>query len=180
MGACAPGDPMQRHGMSAGGAASRAFTGTTRDERIARAALILMVIALGVYSWASDFVSFKGARTVYTAECQGGTWQGPRCTGRLVAGERYRFQALKTQGEVLFWTFGSGEPSGKLPRCSVTSGRNWSCPAADPQVPTITLEMVHGEPVIDGRRGTRTVHALSKLRWMLLSAGLPAGNAADN
>ena len=41
-------------------------------------------------------------------------WQGERCSGRLVAGDRYRYRALKPHGEVIFWTVGTKDKSGKF------------------------------------------------------------------
>ena len=43
---------------------------------------------LGFAAWASDFVTMQGERTVSTDDCNGGAWQGDRCTGSVVAGTR--------------------------------------------------------------------------------------------
>jgi hypothetical protein len=47
------------------------------------ALLALVVLAL----WASDRITLQGERTIFTVKCDGGTWQGRRCSGRMVPGE---------------------------------------------------------------------------------------------
>ena len=42
----------------------------------------------------------QGERTIYTVECQAGSWNGDRCSGQLVAGPRYRYRALPPHSEV--------------------------------------------------------------------------------
>lgn len=119
-------------------------------------------------AWLSDFITFQGERTVYTAECHAGTWQVSQCTGQLVAGPLFRFRALKAHHEVLFWTAGSSEPSGKFTDCAIQDGRNWSCKSNADFARTITREMVHGSPVPDTSGVARPYHQISKVRWLLL------------
>jgi len=135
-----------------------------------RRASLLGVVVLGLWpiAWATDFITADGESTVYTVECNRGVWQGKRCTGKLVAAERYRFRALKPHGEVLFWIVGSSEPSGKFTQCAIRGGRNWACKANADASRTITLEMSHGHPVVNPAANTRPFHAVSKLRWALL------------
>jgi hypothetical protein len=140
--------------------------------------VVLVLAVLGGFAWAADFVTLQGERTVYTANCEQGSWQGTRCSGTLVAGERHRFRALKAHGEVLFWTVGSKEPSGKFNDCDVKDGRNWTCKAS-PELPrAIAREMALGKPVPDPAGLTRPFHPVSKWRWMLLRYGIALGHEA--
>ena len=136
--------------------------------------VIATLAALGFAAWASDFVTMQGERTVYTVDCVGGSWQGDRCSGKVAAGTRYRFRALKPHGEVIFWTVGSKEPSGRFNDCQVQDGRNWVCKMCADASRTITLQMVHGKPVADAAVATRPYRAVSKWRWLLLQRGYTA------
>jgi hypothetical protein len=134
---------------------------------------------LGLLAWSEDFITLQGECTVYTVACQQGVWIGQRCTGKLAAAERYRFRALKTRGEVLFWTLGVPEPSGRFSDCVIRDGRNWSCkPSADASR-TVTREIAHGRPVADSSGFTRPLHAVTKWRWWLLRRGLSLGSEAS-
>lgn len=138
-----------------------------------------LIVVVAAYAWAVDFVTFEGQRTVYTANCDGGVWAGKRCTGRLTAGDRIRYLALPPHGEVVFWTAGASEPAGKLTGCTVKSGRSWTCPPGSEAKRSVTLKMELGEPQVDPGGRTRSLHAISKLRWYLLSLGLPTGATAN-
>ena len=130
---------------------------------------------LGFAAWASDFVTMQGERTVYTVDCIGGAWQGDRCSGQLAAGTRYRYRALKPHGEVIFWTVGTAEPSGKFSDCD------------DPGRPQLGLQGLPRRRPLDhaadgaGRAGrrppavTRPFRAVSKWRWLLLQRGFTGG-----
>jgi len=142
-------------------------------------ALACMVMIAALSGWANDFISPTGERTVYTADCRQGTWVGNRCTGNIVAGDRFKFRASRAHGEVIFWTTGSPEPSGKFSGCSIESGRNWSCPPSVDAAHTITLSIVHGQPIPDRQRRTRDLHSVSKLRWLALRQGLTLGSTAN-
>lgn len=142
-------------------------------------ALASVFVITAVYGWAVDFVTASGERTVYTVECAHGDWTGNRCLGEMAAGIRYRFRALPARGEVLFWTIGRAEPSGKLTGCAVTDGRNWSCPPSPDAARSITLSMVHGRPSPDPQRRTRPLHSVSKLYWLAMRQGVPVGATAD-
>jgi hypothetical protein len=138
-------------------------------------ALVAVVFALlGFAGWASDFVTMQGERTVYTVECVGGAWQGDQCAGHLVAGTRYRYRALKPHGEVIFWTVGTKEPSGKFEDCQIQDGRNWVCKVCPDAARSITLRMAQGSPVSDTPRVTRPFRSVSKWRWLLLEGGFTA------
>ncbi len=146
--------------------------------------LLLPLFALALlafFLWAADIVTLQGERTVYTARCADGTWNANRCTGKLMAGDRFRFRALKAHNEVFFWNVGvASEPSGKLNQCAISDGRNWVCqPNADGPL-SVALAMHHGRPVADKTGKTRSVHVVSKWTWTLLNLGLPAGDSADH
>jgi hypothetical protein len=140
--------------------------------------LWLVPIALVGGAWVTDAITMQGERTVYTAHCHGGTWDGGRCKGKLVAGDRYRYRALKARGEVLFWLVGSPEPSGKFTGCQIQDGRNWTCPANADAARSVTIAMARGAPVPSQSAVTRPYHAISKATWVLLDYGLWAGSSA--
>jgi hypothetical protein len=142
-------------------------------------AVIAVLATVVVLLWASDKITLEGERTVYTARCQDGAWQGAHCGGRLVAAERYRFRALKPHGEVVFWTVGASAPSGKFADCEITDGRNWTCKPNAEAARTITLQMAKGVPVADASGRTKGFHAIEKWRWVLLKWGVPVGSTAD-
>lgn len=150
-----------------------------RHNRAIALALVGLLFALVVYAWAVDFVTLTGERTIYTAQCRGGSWEGKRCSGSLEAGARYRFRALPAHSEVLFWTAGSPEPAGQFTDCKVESGRNWSCPANAEAGRTVTLQMLHGEPEADASHRTLELHSISKVHWMLLRVGVSLGSTAN-
>ena len=138
-----------------------------------------VVAALGIAVWSNDFITPQGERTVYTAGCQQGAWIVNRCTGKLVAGERYRFRALKFHNEVFFWVAGDRtQPAGRFTECAIPDGRNWKCKANADAPRAITLEMSHGRPVTDPAANTRLFHAVSKLRWVLLTYGVSFSDTA--
>ncbi len=130
-----------------------------------------VLAALGFAAWASDFVTMQGERTVYTVDCVNGTWQGDRCAGKLTAGIRYRYRALKPHSEVIFWTVGTKEPSGRFENCTIQDGRNWVCKACPDAARSITLRMAQGAPVTDSPQVTRPFRSVSKWRWLLLERG---------
>lgn len=131
--------------------------------------VVAMLVAMG---WLHDFVTLGGAgRTVYTAECAAGAWKGARCTGHLVAGNRYRFRALRHHREVLYWTAGSPQPSGKMTGCAVENAKNWTCTQAPAQPVAITMAMRNGRAVA-GPGQVLTHHCVDKWKWLLLDAGV--------
>ncbi|HZV92853.1 MAG TPA: hypothetical protein VFF72_06515 [Caldimonas sp.] len=134
--------------------------------------MILVLAVLGYGAWASDFITLQGERTVYTVGCQGGEWQGEVCSGKLVAGDRYRYRALKPHHEVIFWKVGARDRSGKFDRCDIHDGRNWVCAPSDDASRSITLAMDGGVPVPGPPTVTRPFRAVSKWRWILLRRGL--------
>ena len=75
---------------------------------------VAFVVFITIAVWATDFVTFQGEWTIYTASCQGGTWTGAVCSGSLRPGPRYRFRALKAHREVLYWTAGEYRAFGSL------------------------------------------------------------------
>jgi hypothetical protein len=141
--------------------------------------VLAILVAMAAFLWAGDKITPDGERTVYTVACHEGSWQGAHCSGRLEAAGRFRFRALKPHREVVFWTVGSSDPSGKFMSCEIKDGRNWIClPNADSKR-TITLQMEKGEPVADDTGQVMPFHAIAKWRWYLLGAGVPVGSDAD-
>lgn len=130
---------------------------------------------LAIFIWATDRVTFQGERTIYTVTCVNGTWVGTSCTGNMTTGSRFRYRALRTHREVLFWELGSPDPSSKLTDCTIQDGRNWTCPVSRDANRSITLEMAKGVAVTNDSWPTRPFHAVGKVTWLLIDAGFPAG-----
>ena len=135
------------------------------------APFFIVAVMAGVFLWGIDFLTLQGEWTVYTVECQQGTWTNGLCTGKLAASDRYRFRALRVHEEVLFWIVGSKEPTGRLAPCEIESRANWICKANADSPRSITLTMSKGRPVADPAANTRPFHAVSKFKWMLLKYG---------
>jgi hypothetical protein len=138
----------------------------------------LALVALGAYAWLNDKINTQGERTVYTARCVGGEWQANRCTGKLVASERYRFRALRAHQEVLFWTIGEKAPSGRYSDCEIVDSHNWSCKPNADAARTITHQMTQGRPIPDPNVPTVPFRQVPKWKWLMLQAGFPAGSRA--
>lgn len=154
--------------------------GTSKVIRTALwVSLAVVIVLFGLAAWSNDFITLQGERTVYSAGCQEGVWVGNRCTGRLVAAERYRFRALKPRSEVFFWISGSPERAGRFTECVIADGRNWTCKPNADAPRSITLRLSGGRPVTDPAVKTRPFHAVSKIRWMLLKYGVSFGDTAD-
>ena len=134
----------------------------------------LAITAVAAVIWSSDSVTLQGERTIYTADCDSGRWASNTCSGRMLAGNRYRYRALKAHGEVFFWIFGSStEPSGKLVDCTIQDGRNWSCPATNIDAArTVTIALKYGHPVSNPAWPTRPLHSVSKVAWYMLKIGI--------
>ncbi len=137
--------------------------------------VIFLLALLAFAGWASDFVTMQGERTIYTVECTGGAWQGDHCAGHVAAGKRYRYRALKAHGEVIFWTVGARERSGKFEACTIVDGRNWVCQPGPDAARSVTLQMDKGLPVPGPSAVTLPFRAVSKWRWLLLQRGLTEG-----
>jgi hypothetical protein len=134
---------------------------------VALPVLLLLVFLI----WTTDRVTLQGERTIYTVNCISGTWLENRCTGKVSAGPRYRYRALKAHREVLFWVLGTTDPSSKLTDCNIQDGRNWTCPASKDALQSLTLEMANGAPVRNTAWPTQPFHAVSKVTWLLLDFG---------
>ena len=141
---------------------------------------VAFVVFITVAVWATDFVTFQGEWTIYTASCQGGTWNGPVCSGSLRPGPRYRFRALKAHREVLYWTSGESGRSGRYVDCDIEDGRHWECPPDETAPLTITHRMVHGIPSTEGTGRNLPFHRIPKWKWEALRVGLPIGSSASN
>jgi hypothetical protein len=143
---------------------------------------LLFLPVLGLlagWAWLTDFVTIQGESTVYTVSCRDGEWRGEACTGELARADRFRFRALPRRHEVLFWTPGKAEPSGRFTGCQVQDGRNWSCPPSADAARTITLALVGGRAMHDASGRTQGFRAVTKWRWLLLGWGVPMGRSAD-
>lgn len=142
--------------------------------------VVAIALALGMVGlWSSDKITMQGERTIYTVQCQQGSWQDRRCSGELVAGPRYRYRALRPHKEVVFWVVGSSEPSGKLTDCAIEDGRHWKCPENVDSPKSITLEMSHGLPIHRPPNVPLQFHSVSKISWILLNLGLRFTNTAE-
>jgi hypothetical protein len=146
-----------------------------------RPLLFLLVIlgALGVFIWSSDRITLEGERTIYTVTCEHGEWDGLRCSGRLAAGDRYRFRSSRSRHEVAYWIAGSASPSGKYSDCDVADRDYWSCKAQTGEVPSITHELSDGRPVQRAAGVDLPFHAVTKWKWWALRMGIPFLSKAD-
>jgi hypothetical protein len=131
-----------------------------------------IVAAVALVFWTSDQITLQGERTIYTANCNGGNWEGLRCTGTMVAGDRYRYRASKVRHEVVFWIAGSPSQSGKYTDCDVRNRGNWSCNATLGAAPSITQQMINDQATHGSAGLTIPFHALPKWKWWLLRLGL--------
>ena len=142
-------------------------------------AIGLVVIAVAVVVWASDKISLQGERTIHTVQCLDGNWEGWRCTGVMVASDRYRFRASRIRQEVIFWIAGSKQPSGKYTDCVVMDRDNWKCNATPDQPAAITDTLVNGRPESSGAGLASPIHAVRKWKWWVLFGGIHAFSTAD-
>jgi hypothetical protein len=141
-------------------------------------AVIVFIVAL---LWGSDRITMQGERTIYTVDCDRGTWNGDTCSGALVPGKRYAFRASQSRNEVVYWVRGSTAPSGKYPDCKVIDRDNWSCAAPGDGTPTtIAFAMTKGWPVHAEGFGLLPFHAVPKWKWWLMDVGLRAFTRAEN
>lgn len=143
---------------------------TAKPKKITRLqiALAIGVLLVAFGMWASDWMTLQGEWTIYTARCDGGEWQGNRCTGRAIAAERYKFRALRAHSEVLFWVAGARDRSRRLEPCAIKDRRNWVCKANADAAHTITIELASGLPVAHPDVKTLPFHRVSKPRWYYL------------
>jgi hypothetical protein len=156
--------------------------GTRRGSRLVRAFSIVLLVALVVaLVWGSDRITMQGERTVYTVDCDGGTWTGNVCSGKLAPGKRYAFRASIARQEVVYWIRGSTAPSGKFPECKVVDRDNWSCKAVpEGAQTTIAYEMAKGHPTRAGSEGMLPFHSVHKWKWWLIDAGLRVFTRAED
>ena len=133
---------------------------------------LCILVVVGLIFWASDQITMQGERTIYTANCNGGNWDGLRCSGTMVAGDRYRYRASRARGEVVYWIAGSSQPSGKYSECEVRNRGNWSCKVAPGGPPSITQQMMNDQATHGANGDTIAFHAVPKWKWWLLRAGL--------
>ena len=141
--------------------------------------VILVLAGLGFVIWSSDQITVQGERTIYTVTCEGGVWDGLRCTGRLAAGDLHRFLVSRSRNEVVFWIAGSRVPSGKYTDCNVTDRDNWTCKVEAVERPAIVSELSYGRPTTRGSGRALSFHAVAKWKWWALHVGLPGFVKAD-
>jgi hypothetical protein len=145
-----------------------------------KALLLLLVLSaiLVVVIWSSDQITFEGERTLYAVNCVDGSWDGLRCTGRLAAGDRYRFRASRTRQEVVSWIAGSTEPTRIHRGCDVKDRGNWKCPAQADAASPITYEMVNSRLVPSAAGAAAPLHGVPKWQWWALRLGVPGFSEA--
>lgn len=134
-------------------------------------AMVVLVFAL----WASDEITPEGERTVYTAKCTSGVWEGRRCSARMAAGARYIFRASKERAEVRFIALGDMPSEGAYVDCVVRDGRNWSCTPDAAAKRSIADSLIDGDPVLNP---VRPFHRIQKWKWWALRLGLRLGHEA--
>ena len=155
--------------------------GKRRGSGIVRALFAVgAVVLVGLLLWGSDRITLQGERTIYTVDCDGGTWNGVQCSGRLVPGKRYAFRASKTRNEVLYWIRGSDAPSGKYSDCTVADRDNWSCNVKAGVPATIAFEMVKGRPTRAGSGLIASYHSVPKWKWWLMDVGFDGFKTASD
>jgi hypothetical protein len=156
--------------------------GARRGSRIRRLVwVVLALLLVAALLWFSDRITLQGERTIFTVDCAAGSWEGARCTGHLVPGNRYAFRASKARQEVLYWIRGSDAPSGRYTDCTVTDRDNWSCNVVTGGTPsTIAFEMVRGEPTRVGSGLALPYHSVPKWKWWLMDAGFSGFRVAAN
>jgi len=139
---------------------------------------LLVVVIVGL--WATDRITLQGERTIFTVKCNGGAWQGRRCTGTMVPGEQYAFRASHTRNEVVYWVRWSNAPSGKFTDCMVKDRDNWTCNVQLDQNPALTFEMAKGKPTRGVQGIAMPFHNVSKWKWWALDMGIHAFSEADD
>ena len=139
----------------------------------------LLLTAVSIVVWATDFVTLEGEWTIYTAKCSG-AWKQSECTGSMQSADRFKFRALKAHREVLFWTAGEEGESGRFLKCTIKDGRNWTCPPAPGAPPTITRRMTRGIPDPDTESDGLPFHRVPKWKWVAMKYGVPVGVTAAN
>jgi hypothetical protein len=144
---------------------------------------LVMVIALLLIAilliWASDRITLQGERTIFAVKCEQGRWDGERCTGRLVPGDRFAFRASTVRHEVLHWIRGSQSPSGKYSDCSIKDRDNWSCEVQSTQGPRTTRAMVNGVLTNVCPQSNARYHWVSKWKWWALTVGIASFDSAN-
>ena len=156
--------------------------GTRRGSRVIRTLSIVLSVALvAALLWGSDRITMQGERTIYTVDCEGGTWNGRVCTGKLTPSKRYAFRASQARQEVIYWIRGSTTASGKYPECKVVDRDNWSCKAVGDGPPgTIACEMARGHPTPAGKEHMLPFHSVPKWKWWLMDVGVRLFKQADD
>lgn len=140
---------------------------------------IAILLLVAVAFWSSDRITLQGERTIFTVNCDQGTWQGSHCSGKLVAGAQYAFRASHSRHEVVYWVRGSQTPSGKFTDCTVKDRDNWTCNVQLDQAPALTFEMIKGKPTRGSAGLALPFHCISKWKWWVLNLGIPAFKDAN-
>lgn len=140
---------------------------------------IVLIALLAVVLWGSDRITLQGERTIFTVNCDRGSWQGNRCTGDLAPGSQYAFRASHARNEVLYWVRGSNAPSGKFSDCMVKDRDNWTCNVHIDQQPALTFEMSKGKPTRGLLGLGMPFHSVPKWKWWALSLGIHSFSIAN-
>ena len=141
--------------------------------------VMVVVVGLGVFIWASDRITLEGERTIYTVACEQGVWDRLRCSGHLTAGDRHRFRSSRSRREIVYWIAGSPTPSGKYSECDVTDRDRWVCQAHAGEQPSIAHELSDGRPVQRVAGIDLPFHAINKWKWWALHFGISGFSKAD-
>lgn len=151
---------------------SRIGAAVTRHSFTGSLMTVFLLSLVGVLIWISDRITLQGERTVYTVKCEQGEWNGERCTGVLMPGERYAFRASPGPNEVIHWMRGAAASSEKYTDCTVKDRDNWTCNVLADQSPTVTCEMVKGSPTHGCNGLAPPFHDVPKWKWWAMRAGL--------
>jgi len=141
---------------------------------------VFILAVVVVLIWASDRITLQGERTIYSVDCAQGTWDGNRCTGRLVPGPRYAFRVSPRRHEVIYWIRESEAPSGKYTDCSVKDRDNWTCNVQIGQPAAAAYEMKDGRPTRGTRGLTIAFRDVPKWKWWAIRGGAGFFTVANN
>ena len=144
----------------------------TRKIIVRLIGILILVALVGLPIWASDRITLQGERTIFTANCEGGKWEGNHCTGRLATGERYAFRASPLRNEVIHWIRGSASQSHKYGNCTVKDRDNWTCNVKPDEPRSITCIMAKGMPTGGCVGPDMPFHQIPKWKWWAMSIGM--------
>lgn len=140
---------------------------------------LLGLTPVAVTGWLNDAVTLEDHWSLYTARWVGGQWQEHRCTGTLLAAERFDYTASTVSQSVQVRVDGAPLRQAVLRGCQVVDGRNWSCPLA-PEPATFAFAIQKGLPTIlaTGRFADEQTTKADWLWLRLTGAAMPAQAAS--